>query len=502
VQRPSTLGAVAVIAVAAPLRAVAVGFALPVLNHPDEPLNVRIGSDMSDQSDWNPHHFNYPSMLYDVVAIFVRIHGWATGQHGSGSARIHIQNIGIAATSEPGLFVALRLLTSVLSVAICLLAYVVVLRVTGRVLAALLAGLLLAVSPTVLTNGVLISPDTYSGVFSALALLGAVAVIRRGRPLDYAVAGIGVGLAAAAKYNAAVVAVALIAAHLIRHRASWWRRPEILLSGAAAVGVFVLVTPAAILDFHSFVAGASAEARHYARGHPGLEGGSLWYYLVALRPDILLLAGAVLSVFCLRGPHRREIVAVLLFAISYGGLLSIENVHFARNLLPLAPALAMLAGFTAASWADQLGRRPRPVRTALAAGSGVVVAAGLAIVASSAAGVFQRLDEHPRREALQWLDAHVPARSRVVIEPYGPYIPPGRHRVTSPGLLVRGQQIPRDTVAVVVTELGSGRFLSQPDRYPTQVARYQALRSRYCLAGRWTDGPWVEVLTPCGPGHR
>ncbi len=204
VQRPSTLGAVAVIAVAAPLRAVAVGFALPVLNHPDEPLNVRIGSDMSDQSDWNPHHFNYPSMLYDVVAIFVRIHGWATGQHGSGSARIHIQNIGIAATSEPGLFVALRLLTSVLSVAICLLAYVVVLRVTGRVLAALLAGLLLAVSPTVLTNGVLISPDTYSGVFSALALLGAVAVIRRGRPLDYAVAGIGVGLAAAAKYNAAV----------------------------------------------------------------------------------------------------------------------------------------------------------------------------------------------------------------------------------------------------------------------------------------------------------
>jgi len=49
----------------------------------------------------------------------------------------------------------------------------------------------------------------------------------------------------------------------------------------------------------------------------------------------------------------------------------------------------------------------------------------------------------------------------------------------------------------VVTELGSGRFLSQPQHYPSQVANYHQMRTRYCLAGRWTDGPWVEVLAPC-----
>jgi 4-amino-4-deoxy-L-arabinose transferase-like glycosyltransferase len=502
VWRPTTLGAVAVIAVAVLLRAVALDFALPMLTHPDEPTTVRRAALMSDNSDWNPHHFNYPSMLFDVVAVFTRVYDWVNGQPGSVTASIDMQNIGVGLTTKSGVFLALRALTAVLSVAMCLLAYWVVLRVTGRVLAALLAGLLLAVSPVAIINGLFITPDTYSGVFTAIALLGAVGIVRRGRRLDYAIAGVGLGLAATSKYNAAVVAVPVIVAHLIRHRASAWRRPEVVLSGVTAVVTFVLLTPAAILDFDHVAAGVTREARHYAGGHGGWEGGAFWYYLSALRPDTLLLAGACLSVLCLRSRHRREVAVVLSFAAAYGALLSFQYVRFARNLLPIMPALAMLAGFTAAVGADQLGRLPRSLRTVLAAAATAVVTVGLAVAFTTAVGASQRLEERPRLEALQWLTAHVPVGSRVVVERYGPYIPRGRYRLTRSGFVVAQPNIPPDTAAVVVTELGSGRYLSQPHRYSSQVAGYRALRSQYCLAGRWTDGPWVEVLTPCGPGHR
>jgi hypothetical protein len=502
-RRPATLGAVAVAMVAVLLRAPAVDFALPLLTHPDEPVNVQFGAGMSDRSDWNPQFFNYPSMLYDVIAVFTRVHDRLAGPPAEGVARILRQDFGVAMTSVPGLILALRWCTLLLSVAMCLLAYLVVWRATRRVLPALLAGLLLAVSPTAVTSGVFITPDTYSGVFAALALLGAVAVVREGRPRDYLLAGVGAGLAAGAKYNAAVVVVALIAAHVIRHPGSWWRRPQIALGGVAAAVAFVALTPASVLDSGSFVAGALQEARHYATGHPGAEGGgSLWYYLGALRPEWLLLAGGCLSVLCLRGRYRRETAVLLVFALAYGALISLQEVHFARNLLPLLPALAMLTGFAAAVGSDRLARVPRPAHRLLAGAAGVVLAAGLAVATLATAGVPRRLEERPRSHALQWLTTHVPAGSRVVVDSYGPYIPAGRYEVTSMRFVARRPRMPSGTAAVVIAELGSGRFLRQPGRYPDEVAGYQLLRSRYCLAGRWTDGPWIEVLTPCGSRQR
>jgi hypothetical protein len=492
-------GGLAVLAVAVPLRVATIGFGLPALTHPDEGPNVRVGDTMSYDADWNPHRFNYPSMLYDTIAVFARLNGWMTGRNGPASDHTQMQNLGTGMTSEPNLFLALRAFSSLLSLAICLLVYLVVLRVTGRVLAALLAGLLLAVSPIMVSNAVFISPDTYSGLFSAVALAGALGVLRRGRLPYYLVAGAGTGLAAAAKYNAVVVAVAVIAAHLIRHGRSSWRRPAILLSGAAAIVLFTLVTPAVLLDYRNLREGALFEVHHYARGHPGSEGGALWYVTHALRPDLLLLAGAVLSIACLRSRHRREVAVVLPFVVAYAGLLSVQVVHFARNLLPVLPGLAMLAGFAAAVGAERVSRLPVPARRTLAAVAAAAVAAGLAVPTVAAAGLPRRLAERPRTEALGWLTTHIPAGAHVVVEPYGPYIVRGRWRLTEQLYVVSRPEMSPDTAAIVVTELGSGRFLSQPQRYRREVANYDALRTRYCVAGRWTDGPWVEVLTPCTP---
>jgi 4-amino-4-deoxy-L-arabinose transferase-like glycosyltransferase len=491
---PAALGAVLLIAAGAVLRLTCIRYGLPFITHPDEPSNVTTGQTMSDTGTWNPHSFNYPSMLYEVIAAAAWLHGWVTGRHTTG---IQMQSMGTGITTEPSLFLALRGVTALLSLGMCLLVYLAVRRVTGQVLPAVLAGLLLAVSPLTVANGVMISPDTYAGFFTALALVGALAVARRGRLPDYLLAGAAAGLAAAAKYNAVVVAVAVLAAHLVRPGRYAWRRPAVLASGAAAVAAFVAVVPAMVLATGELVRGALVEVHHYATGHPGSEGGTAPYYLRALGWDGLLLAGGVLSAALLRGRYRREVAVVLPFAVAYAGLLSVEVVHFARNLLPLLPALAFLTGLTVAAAAERI-RRLRPAgRRILAAALVLAAAGGLGLAVAGAAAVPRELAERPRFEAADWLLAHVPAGSKVITEWYSPYLPPNRYRVRAVSFAVGRTGSPAGVAAVVVTERGSGRFLAQPDRYPRQVAGYRALRARYCLAGRWTDGPWVEVLVRC-----
>jgi hypothetical protein len=58
--------------------------------------------------------------------------------------------------------------------------------------------------------------------------------------------------------------------------------------------------------------------------------------------------------------------------------------------------------------------------------------------------------------------------------------------------------LPADPQAIILTEGGSGRFIDDQPDYPSQAANYQALLTDYCVAVKFTNGPWVEVLTPCG----
>ncbi len=492
---PSVLGGVVVVLVAAAARVACLDYGLPLLTHPDEPTNVTIGQTMVDHGDWNPRNFGYPSMLFEVNAAASWVHGLVTGRHTTG---IRMQSEGSGITTEPSLFLALRGVSALLSVGMCLLVYLTVRRVSGHIVPTTLAGLGLALSPVAVASGVMIAPDAYAGFFTALTLAGALAVARRGRLPDYLLAGASAGLAAAAKYNAGMVALAVVAAHLVRHGPRCWRQPAILASAAAALAAFVLIVPAAVFDLHNLVSGVLFQVHYYATGHSGAQGASAWYYLHALGRDPLLVTGAALSLALLPGRYRRETLVVLPYSAAYALLISAQAVHFARNLLPLLPALAILTGLTADAAAERIRRLPsRATILTVTTAAALVAASGLALPATATAGLPRLLDEHPRTEAANWLAANIPPRSRLLVEWYAPYLPPGAYQLTKVNFAVGVAQPPAGVAAVVVTERGSGRFLSQPDRYPRQITAYQRLRTRYCPTARWTDGPWIEILTPC-----
>jgi 4-amino-4-deoxy-L-arabinose transferase-like glycosyltransferase len=485
------------------LRLPALAFGLPDLNHPDEPANVGVGVAMVDHGTVNPHYFSYPSLMYDVIAFVTRVQRTISGHPGAGGG-ITKPATGIGHTSDPRLFLALRLISLLLSVGTCLLVYVAVRRTTGARWIAALAGLALAVAPLLVTNGVFVTPDVYSEFFTAAALLGAIAIARRSMLSDYVWTGLAAGLAVGSKFNTVIVVVAVLVAHIACHRRAFVRpRPllALLYFVVCTFAAFFVTSPAALTDTPAFVKGALFEVHHYASGHPGQQGGSAVFYLSTVFHDgpVLLIGAVAAGLALFAGRYRKEIAVVGGYAVCYLVLIGTQFVHFDRNALPLYPALAILLGLAVSTGTGAIRRlfadRPEHANYATVAAGVVVSLAVLAVPLLGSLTVPATLDDTARTQARDWLTAHVPAGSTVVDESYGPYLGGAGFHVDYPAFAV-SEPVPADAAAIVLTQQGSGRFTDQA-QYPGEYADYRSLLRIYCTGATFTSGPWVRVLVPC-----
>jgi Dolichyl-phosphate-mannose-protein mannosyltransferase len=493
-----------VAATALALRLPAVGFGLPTMLQSDEPGNINVGAKMAADWDLDPHYFAYPSVLYDVEALADLAARLLTGHMLIAYNSFATQGMGINRTADPHIVLGLRLITVAASVAICLLVYGVIVRITRRRWVAVGCGLLAATSPLLVTNGVFVTPDTYSALTTAAALAGALVVVRRGTRRDYVLAGIAVGFAVGSKYDVAAV-LPVVAAYVLREGRDAWRpRPlrQLGLAMAAAAAGFALTTPAVLFDTGSVYRGLTTQLTAYSTGHPGEQGGSLGYYLSALLHDQpVLLPGVVLAIVAASyGRFRKEIVVTTVFALANFILIARETVRFDRDLLPLLPALILLNGFAVAWVAELVARRwpetpPRAGRLAVVT---AVVVAALIPAVIGAAGVPETLDEAPRTEAAAWLEAHLPRGATVVNENYGPWLNTDALNLVHVTYVLAVTLPVAHPQAIILTDEGSGRFMGDPTTYPAQAAVYKSLLARYCISAKFTNGPWVEVLTPCG----
>ncbi|HKN97472.1 MAG TPA: glycosyltransferase family 39 protein [Pseudonocardiaceae bacterium] len=486
------------------IRLPALAFGLPGLNHPDEPTNIGVGVAMVDHGTLNPHYFSYPSLMYDVIAFVTWVQRVVSGHPPAGGGIVE-QVTGVGHTSDPHLVLALRAVSLLLSVGAAVLVYVTVRRTTGTRWIAGIAGLALAVSPLLVTNGVFVAPDVYSEFFTAAALLGAVAIARRARMSDYVWTGLAVGLAVGSKFNTVMVVVAVLVAHVVYHRAALLRARQslaLLYFALCTFAAFFVTSPAALTDPREFVGGALFEVHHYATGHPGEQGGSAGFYLSTVFHDgPVLLIGAVAAVLALcAGRYRKEIAVAGTYAFCYAVLIAAQFVHFDRNALPLYPALAILLGLAVSAGVDALrglfAHRPERANYATAAAGVVVAVAVLLVPLLGSLSVPATLDNAARDQARAWLTAHVTPGSRIVDESYGPDLAGTGFQVDYPVFAI-SQPVPADAAAIVVTQQGSGRYANQ-GRYPREFAAYHVLLRDYCTAATFTAGPWVRVLVPCG----
>jgi hypothetical protein len=504
---------------------------LPYSYNPDEAQHFVPRAVSFLSAGLNPHYFlNPPAYSYVVTAALELWFGSADAV-----ARAY-------ATDPTSVFVVARVVAAVLGTASVGLTYLFGARLCGRWVGLLAAAIFgLAFLPVFYSHLALNDVPTLAPV--TLSLWGAAGVWRTGRRREYLIAGAGVGLAAATKYTGGITLVCLLIAAIADGAARDRRRAAGRLLGALllALAAFTAANPYWVLDFSDFSSGVSAQASRAAGSEPVKlgtpAGGGIVYYLwtftwgLGVVPSIAALPGAAIALL-----RRRWTLAAILVLAPVGFLVFMgeQQRYFGRWLMPVFPLVSVLAAYAAGElvrWARRL------VPAVPGAAWGAIVAAVL--LGQSVVSVVRddRVLSRPdtRNLTRAWMVAHVPAGSKVVVEPVVPAswvadigrslpwtregdrwyqyptwlstigrdgrpLPGGRRRyvvvdeyerVLRPSLI--GAYERRAYCWVVVGSLQQGRALVQPRDAPGAIAYYRALAR---------DGRLVHRVSPFARGAR
>lgn len=406
------VGLVLVLLLAILLRAWGIEHGLPFIYNPDERSHFVPRAVHFFGGGYNPHYFvNPPAFTYFVHLILAL---W----YRSGSAAL------LAFTSNPGrVFLIGRLAAAALGVVAVWLLYLTGARLWDRRVGVIAAGIMaVAFLPVFYSHLALNDAPTLVPV--TLSLFGTAGVLRHGRPLDYLIAGIGLGLGAATKYPAAIVAAPLLAATIVDiHSKGRWGRSlaGLVLAAASAFVSFVAANPYSILDHKTFLSDFNRISVGYstaatdALGQPQRNG--ILYYVWTLTwglgwvPTLSALGGALLLL-------KRDIRAAAVFVpapILFVFYMGSQGRYFGRWIMPIVPILILLAAYGV--WRALSRLLPMAGRMAPVV-SGVVVAALLAqglVTSIHTDIVLTRADT--RALARQWIFEHIPPGSLMVVEP-------------------------------------------------------------------------------------
>jgi len=367
---------------------------------------------------------------------------------------------------------------------------------TGAVplLAGVLAGLAMAGAPLWNEISHLNISDLPAAFFAAVCFAATAGLLRRETTRGYLIAGVAGGLAAVSKYPAGVVVLALAAVWL-RHRLATRRWSWGLLWAAlAAMALFAAAMPSLFVFPQQALFGDRGVlfgVRQYAGGGwIGVQPHSFVLYYADLVRDELglpLLLTAAAGLFCLGADERRRLAWMLPFPVAYLGLMVAMSMVVQRNLLPVVPALAVLAGVAAAAalhtagrvvrrrWSEKAPSRAIP-RWAAPAAIALAVVALVALPARRSLDASLAMAAPSTRElARAWIADHVPPGSALLVESYGPRLSPGRYAVWNPRFAARVPLSEARTAGVDVIVLASAayaRFLDPAQHSQPQHAVY------------------------------
>src|SRR3954469_3307239 len=463
---------------------------------------------------WNPDYFvNPPGYTYLLHLVFAVWYGGGDG-------------VAQRFASDPSdVFLLARMVAAVVGTISVGLLYLAGARMFDRRVGLLAAGLLgVAFLPVFYSHLALNDVPTLLGV--TLALVGVGGIVRRGAPVDFVLAGAGLGLGCATKYTAGIVLLPIVAAAIARGRPGL---SKLALAGGVALVTFVIANPYALLDFSSFTDGLNHQstAADEVGGKLGLtQRSGVWYCLGTLTwglgwaPAVAAATGAVLLAWQRPRMFWVLVPAPVLFLLFMGT----QGRYFGRWLLPVFPIVCLVAAYAILRAADAISERwpvLRPTMTALAA-----IAPCLQGLVHSVHSDLVLSRDDTRNIARTWLIEHAPAGSKIVVEPG--VVPDGwAQDVGQPTLITsngnrwikyptsRGpdgvvniedyeRTLRPDLIDefekggycwIVSGSTQSGRAFAQPEQVPDAIAYYRRLRARGAIAFRTPPDPdgarWV-----------
>ncbi len=396
----------------------------------------------------NPRYFvNPPALTY--VLHFV-LDAWFGGAHG-----VHSEY-----ARHPGeVFLVGRVTVALLGTASVWMLYLLGARLLDRRIG-LLAAAIEAVAFLPVSYGHLALNDAVTLLPLTLSLFGSAGVMRYGRRRDYALAGIGLGLACASKYTSGIAIVPLVvaaAAHYLDSIDAARIRPidgqptgghmtsgqpgrrvaiGIALAGACALLSFLIANPYALLDFKLFYSelvhqSSLSDEAQGKLGAPKEIG--IFYYLWSFSwglgwvPALAALGGAI----AIWRRHARIGWLLVPAAILFLAFMGLKDRYFGRWLLPIFPIACVLAAYCASRLVRVIVEKAMPparaggmppsasrhIRLALLPGAlvAIVLLAQGVVYSVHNDLVLSRADT--RNITRAWMVTHIPRGAPIVVEP-------------------------------------------------------------------------------------
>lgn len=345
--------------------------------HWDEPLQLTLVNTTVSTGSFLPHDFyNYPSMTYwlSLLAVFPKVVD--ASKVTADDFYLNARAVFLVATSLGGIWLYLSL------------------RRPAGELGAAFGGATYLLSYQLAYHARWIAPDAVMASATALFLWLLVVAWESPSTWHTTLPAIAAGIATATKYQGAIllVPVALIFVRRWRAEPSTLTRQlrGLLLSAAAFVTTFLVLTPGAILENHEFFADIRHENDHYRTTHGLFKGVTPYDLHDHVRYFWRLVRYVVLSL-----PSHIPVLSLLVFALAVVGLVTLlrRDLWFAvvvtlpgllaalyfstltvfvvRNFLFLFPFLAFLAGIGVAKLAERA--RAKVACIVLVAGLSVVM---------------------------------------------------------------------------------------------------------------------------------
>ena len=516
------VGVALVLALALLLRLYQIGFGLPGLYDPDEPLFMVKAAGLLTGRTLNPHWFGHPGSttiyLTALIQAGVFLSGWIAGRFAT------VGDFVRAGYADPGIvFVPVRVAMALFGTACVGLTYALGKRLYNPSVG-LLAALLLALNSLHVAWSQIVRTDVMASAFMLAALVIAVRLSETGSRKHAIGAGFLTGVAIATKWPAISVFAGVIGAGLYHSVTTGpgWRGATrlVLITGIATIAGLFIASPFILIDYPTVLSNLAGEARPFHVGHTGAGPVSnLSTYLGVFAKDSmgwvgLALAAAGFAFACARRSAARYVLVPATIAFFLG--ICVQHLIWSRWLIPGLPYLALFAAAAVFELAAIAGR----YRTAI-----VGIAGGAAILVSAAGAVGEARERahDTRDQAARWIVANTAKSSTIIIEypelklrnePFRFLFPVGsRGCVDARALLssnVRYDDIQQARGGSPVVDLGAvtpaarascdadyavltyyDLYLKEAERFPREVAAYRQVLG---------TGRTVALFRP-RPGH-
>ncbi len=417
-------------------------------------------------------------------------------------------------------------------------------RPARALVAAACAALLYIFSPVFNHGSHLIISDYPSACLATFSLYCVVRILhttnQRAQWRWYAAAGLFSGLAAATKYPAGTVAIAIVAAWVAltleaRRSSTAKERPSHLktftplaIAGFSSLATFIAAMPTFILDPHFAIfapRGMLFGIRQYSTGGwiGVIRENNLTFYLGVLGQALgwIALLAILVAPLALRVRERRRWLLMAFYPFAYLLLMLTMSLALERNLAPVIPVLAALAGvgvagiseYLTSSVVKRLSARawaPRILSSRVLSSVGPSVAIVLLAAAVPAWSTLQQtvsLARFSTRDiAARWLVDELPAGTRLFRESYTPRLPPEHFFLRRARFAARVpiEEIEQDRYQyVLLAGRAFNRFLRPADltedHHMVYAQRYREMFERYeevkrFEPTRWRQGPTLILL--------